>query len=57
MRPRSVRAFEFLRLGWLQAGLSSSAYRLAHLRAAQPALVGTLALVFFLAWSRGRRAL
>ena len=49
MRPRSERAFEFMRLGWLQAGLSSSAYRLAHLRAARSTLVGTLALMFFLA--------
>jgi hypothetical protein len=49
MRARSARAFEFLRLGWLQAGLSSSTYRLAHLRAARQGLIGTLALVFFLA--------
>jgi hypothetical protein len=49
MRHRSASAFEFLRLGWLQAGLLSSAYRLAHLRAARSALTGTLALVFFLA--------
>ncbi|MBL8599624.1 MAG: hypothetical protein J0I48_09845 [Devosia sp.] len=49
MRTRSVSAFEFLRLGWLQAGLLSSAYRLAHLRTARSAAIGTLALVFFLA--------
>jgi hypothetical protein len=49
MRALSASAFEFLRLGWLQAGLSSSAYRLAHLRAAHPAVVGALALFFFLA--------
>jgi hypothetical protein len=49
MRALSASAFEFLRLGWLQAGLVSSAYRLAHLRAARSTLVGTLALMFFLA--------
>ena len=49
MRPQTASAFEFLRLGWLQAGVSSSAYRLAHLRAARPAVIGTLALFFFFA--------
>ncbi len=48
MRPLSESAFELLRLGWLQAGLSSSAYRLAHLRTARPAVLGTLAMLFFL---------
>ena len=49
MRAQPASAFEFLRLGWLQAGLSSFAYRLAHLRAPRPALLGALAFVFFLA--------
>jgi hypothetical protein len=49
MRARSASIFEFLRLGWLQAGLSSSAYRLAHLRADRHAVLGTLCLIFFLA--------
>jgi hypothetical protein len=49
MRALSASAFVFLRLGWLQAGLSSSAYRLAHLRAARSATIGALALMFFLA--------
>jgi hypothetical protein len=49
MRAQSASAFEFLRLGWRQAGLSSFAYRLAHLRATRPAIVVGLALLFFLA--------
>jgi hypothetical protein len=49
MRALSATAFEFLRLGWLQAGFVSSAYRLAHLRAARPAVIGTLATLFFIA--------
>jgi hypothetical protein len=49
MRAQSASAFEFLRLGWLQAGLSGFAYRLAHLRASRQALLGALAFVFFLA--------
>jgi hypothetical protein len=49
MRARSAIAFEFLRLGWLQAGFGSSAYRLAHLRAARPAVIGALSVMFFLA--------
>ncbi len=48
MRPRSESAFELLRLGWLQAGLFGSAYRLAHLRAARSTVLGTLAVLFFL---------
>jgi hypothetical protein len=43
-----VGAAEYLRLGWLQAGLLSFAYRLAHLRASRPAVIGGLTLVFFL---------
>lgn len=37
------------RSGWLQAGFSSFAYRLAHLRASRLTLTGTLSLIFFLA--------
>jgi hypothetical protein len=48
MRAQPASAFEFLRLGWLQAGFCSFAYRLAHLRASRPALVGSLAFAFFL---------
>jgi hypothetical protein len=50
MRVTSVSAdaFTSLRLRWLQAGLSSSAYRLAHLRVARPALLGTISFLFFL---------
>jgi len=57
MRAQSASAFEFLRLGWLRAGFGSFAYRLAHLRAARPAVLGTLCLCFFLAWSRSRARL
>jgi hypothetical protein len=46
--PEFVGAFESSRLGWLQAGFGSFAYRLAHLRASRPAVVGTLSLLFFL---------
>jgi hypothetical protein len=49
MRAPSATAFEFLRLGWLQAGFVSSAYRLAHFRAARPAIIGTLSVLFILA--------
>ena len=49
MRALSASAFVFLRLGWRQAGFVSFAYRLAHLRAARPAVIGTLAALFFLA--------
>lgn len=34
--------------GWLQAGFSSLAYRLAHLRLPSPAVVLGVSLVFFL---------
>ncbi len=35
--------------GWLQAGLKSSAYRLAHLALARPLTVGLVALFFYIA--------
>ncbi len=47
IEPVSVVARKSLRLGWLQAGFSSFAYRLAHLRIARPAVLGGL-VVFFL---------
>jgi hypothetical protein len=46
--PVSVGAFEYLLLGWRQAGFVSFAYRLAHLRASRPTLIGALFLMFFL---------
>jgi hypothetical protein len=46
--PRSVGAAESSHLGWMQAGFSSFAYRLAHLHALRPAAVGALAVIFFL---------
>lgn len=49
IEPLSVGAIESLRLGWLQAGFVSSAYRLAHLRAARPAVMCALSMLFFLA--------
>jgi len=48
IEPEFVGAFESSRLGWLQAGFGSFAYRLAHLRASRPAVIGTLSLLFFL---------
>ena len=48
IEPVSVGAFAYPRLGWRQAGFVSFAYRLAHLSAARPIVVGGLALVFFL---------
>jgi len=46
--PEFVGAFESSRLGWLQAGFGSFAYRLAHLRLPRPSVVGALAIVFLL---------
>ncbi|MEO8758033.1 MAG: hypothetical protein ABI398_09835 [Devosia sp.] len=43
-----IGAFESSRLGWLQAGFGSFAYRLAHLRASRPTVIGALSLLFFL---------
>ena len=48
IEPEFVGAFESSRLGWLQAGFGSFAYRLAHLRASRPAIVGALSLLFLL---------
>jgi hypothetical protein len=48
IEPRSAGAIEYMRLGWLQAGFSSSAYRLAHLCANRTAVLGALATLFFL---------
>jgi hypothetical protein len=45
--PVSTSGIQYLRLRWRQAGFSSFAYRLAHLDAARPAVIGTLSLVFF----------
>jgi hypothetical protein len=48
IEPGSVGAFEYSRSGWLQAGFSSFAYRLAHLRCSRGAIVGALSLAFLL---------
>jgi len=48
IEPFVAGAFRRLRLGWPQAGFSSFAYRLAHLRASPPAVLGMLSVVFFL---------
>jgi hypothetical protein len=48
IEPVSARAFELPLLGWLQAGFGSFAYRLAHLRAHRPAVLGTLAVIFYI---------
>ena len=47
--PLSARAFEYSGLGWLQAGFSSFAYRLAHLSVPRLTVVSAMALLFFLA--------
>jgi len=49
IEPLSGHAFVSSGLGWLQAGFSSFAYRLAHLRLAAPLMVGALSLIFFFA--------
>ena len=48
IEPVSAVAFELPLLGWLQAGFGSFAYRLAHLRVQRPAVLGALAVLFFL---------
>lgn len=48
IEPLSVAAFEYSRTGWLQAGFSSFAYRLAHLRCPHGIAVGMLFLAFLL---------
>jgi len=45
--PVVAGVLQFLRLGWLQAGFSSFAYRLAHLHAPRAAAIGVLSVVFF----------
>jgi len=49
IEPVSAGAEEHSRLGWLQAGLSSFAYRLAHLRVPRFALLGVMSVLFLLA--------
>jgi len=46
IEPASVRVAQFMRLGWLQAGFSSFAYRLAHLLAPRVAVIGALSVMF-----------
>jgi len=46
IEPGSVRVAQFMRLGWLQAGFSSFAYRLAHLHAPRAAVIGALSIAF-----------
>ena len=48
IEPKGRRALEYPRHGWPQAGFKSFAYRLAHLRAPQAALVSALSVIFFL---------
>jgi len=47
--PLSAVVNEHSRLGWLQAGFSSFAYRLAHLRVPRFALLGVMSVLFLLA--------
>jgi hypothetical protein len=47
--PLSAVVNEYSRLGWLQAGFSSFAYRLAHLRVPRFALLGVMSVLFLLA--------
>jgi len=47
--PMLASHSQSLRSGWRQAGFSSFAYRLAHLRAPRLAVVSVLSLVFLLA--------
>jgi hypothetical protein len=48
IEPSAGHASQYSGLGWLQAGLSSFAYRLAHLQMPRATVVGGLALVFLL---------
>ena len=48
IEPGSAGDLDYLHTGWLQAGFSSFAYRLAHLRIAHGAAVGVLSLMFLL---------
>jgi len=47
--PLSAVVNEYSHLGWLQAGFSSFAYRLAHLRGPRFALLGVMSVLFLLA--------
>ena len=49
IEPASAGANVYSRLGWLQAGFSSFAYRLAHLRLPRFAVLGALSVVFLFA--------
>jgi hypothetical protein len=49
IEPRLVGGFEYWRLGWLQAGFSSFAYRLAHLRASRFLVLTSLSVAFLIA--------
>ena len=49
IEPVSVGAFEYLFLGWRQAGFLSFAYRLAHLSAPRTLIIGAMAALFILA--------
>ena len=48
IEPSPFGGFTSLRLGWLQAGFGSFAYRLAHLRIPRGAAIGGLTLLFLL---------
>jgi hypothetical protein len=48
IEPGSNGVLEYSRTGWLQAGFSSFAYRLAHLRCSRGAVVGVLSIAFLL---------
>jgi hypothetical protein len=48
IEPGSNGVLEYSRTGWLQAGFSSFAYRLAHLRCSRGAMVGVLSIAFLL---------
>jgi len=49
IEPSGGRIYEYSGLGWLQAGFSSFAYRLAHLSVPRLTVVSAMALLFFLA--------
>ena len=49
IEPSGGRIYEYSGLGWLQAGFSSLAYRLAHLSVPRLTVVSAIALLFFLA--------
>jgi len=49
IEPNPFGGFTSLRIGWLQAGFGSFAYRLAHLRASRTVILSCLSIVFFIA--------